>query len=183
LEDTRLDDVQMTLESGSALIEVVGMAKEFRLRVRVGGTVTEFHHNGLYRFDAAPGKLRIYGGEAETLLGGMKVSAKRGQAVDLGGLLAVSDFDRKSSDSFHSWAARRSFLLFNSSTENRKQKHWAYVGDGWVKNDNFNAKYRSSAARYDNSWAELQLRRPAGSRAEELPHPQAPPPVPNSGQQ
>jgi hypothetical protein len=160
IEDTRLEDTQVAIEKGSAFIEVVEIAKDARLRVSLGGNEIEFRRSGLYRFESAPARLQVYGGEADVLREGAQVVAKRGQAVDLGSL-DLSDFDPKTADPLHVWAAQRSFTLFNGSGETRdRQKHWEYIGDGWLWNRNYSVKYRSAQARRENSWVDQQLKRP-----------------------
>jgi hypothetical protein len=165
--DTRLEDTQVYIEKGSAFIEVVEMEKDARLRVFLGDSETEFRRNGLYRFESLPARLRVYGGDAAVLRQSAQIAARRGQAIDLR-TLDLSEFDMKIADPLHTWAAKRSFALFNSSIETRrKQKHWEYLGDGWVFNKNFGIKYRSTQARRDNSWIDQQLRRaPAVPRAD-----------------
>ncbi len=166
IDDTSLEDIQVAISKGPAFIEVVEQDKYSRLRVFVGGSETEFKHNGLYRFESAPARLQVYGGETGVLRGGAQVTAKRGQAVDLSAL-SLLPFDPHATDSLHIWAAQRSFTLYNASVENRnRQKHWKYVGDGWLWNRNYGAKYRSAQARHDNAWSEEQLRLPGFPRAD-----------------
>jgi hypothetical protein len=166
IDDTSLEDIQVAISKGPAFIEVVERDKYARLRVFVGGSETEFKHNGLYRFESAPARLQVYGGETGVMRGDAQVIAKRGQAVDLS-VLSLLPFDPRAADSLHTWAAQRSFTLYNASVENRqRQKHWKYIGDGWLWNRNYGAKYRSAQARHDNAWAEEQLRLPGFPRAD-----------------
>jgi len=160
ITDTRLEDTKVILTKGSAFVEVLELEKDARLRIFMGDTETEFKRNGLYRFDSSPARLRVYGGEAITLLRRAQILAKRGQAVDLTAW-ELSEFEPVPGDPLHSWAAQRSFTLYNSSADaRRKQKHWEYVGDGWVWSQYYRTKYRSAQARRENSWGEQQLRRP-----------------------
>jgi hypothetical protein len=46
-------------------------------------------------------------------------------------------------DSLLQWAARRSFGLFNATTETRKQPHWQHTALGWMYNPNFRMKFFS----------------------------------------
>jgi hypothetical protein len=160
IEDTDLDDTRVVIEKGSAFIEVVEVERDSRLRVFLGESEVEFRRTGLYRFESAPARLRVYGGEAVVLRGGGQMAARRGQAIDLNAL-ELCEWEPGPTDTLHSWSAQRSFTLFNTSADNRRrQKHWEYIGDGWVSNKNYGVRYRSSQARRDNSWVEQQLRRP-----------------------
>jgi hypothetical protein len=141
LEDARLEDTRLTLEQGSAIIEVVKRQKNGRLRVRAGAATVEFKRDGLYRFDIGPGLLRVYGGQAEVTREGDRVVAKRGQAVNLQDILALAEFTRIA-DELHSWAAQRSFALYSATSDTRRsQSHWEITSDGWIENDNYKVKY------------------------------------------
>ncbi len=166
IDDTSLEDIQVAISKGPAFIEVVEQDKYARLRVFFGDSETELRHNGLYRFESAPARLQVYGGEIDVARGEAQVIVKRGQAVDLSAL-SLLPFDARAADSLHIWAAQRSFTLYNVSAENRqRQKHWKYIGDGWLWNRNYGAKYHSLQARHDNAWAEEQLRLPGFPRAD-----------------
>jgi hypothetical protein len=123
--DTRLEDTQVELQQGTALIEVVDMARDSDVHIVVGPTRTGFKGSGLYRFEAGPNELRVFGGQAEVFSGGQEVVAPRGRAVHLGDALIVSKFDRRKNDALHEWAARRSFFLFSSNPEaHGRQTNW-----------------------------------------------------------
>jgi hypothetical protein len=169
IDDTRLEDTQVRIENGSAYVEVVHQEKDARLRILVGESETELSRNGVYRFDSAPALLRVYGGEASVLRRGTQLVAKRGQEVNLEpgeATLEELEFDPKSADPLHGWAAQRSFALFNTSTETRRQSNWQYLGDGWVWSKNYQIKFRSGRARQDNAWLDQQMRRSPIPRAE-----------------
>jgi len=149
MDDTRLSDTRVTLEQGEALIEVVQLAEGNRILVELEETSTELVRSGLYRFGISPNgtahsTLRVYGGEAMVRSGLKIVDAKRGMAVNLASDLAVSQFDRKQKDTFHAWAARRSFDLFMSDPDAReKQNHWQSSGAGYIENKNFGIEFRA----------------------------------------
>ena len=156
-ENSQLSDTRVTLQQGEALIEVVQLAEGNRIQVDLGETAIEPTRAGLYRIgksqkatqDAtAQNMLRVYGGEAVIRSGLRTVDAKRGMAVDLSGDLAISRFDRKQKDFFHTWAARRSFELFMSDPEARqKQTHWQSGGSGYMENKNFGVAFRAFVRR------------------------------------
>lgn len=149
LDGSELADTGITLLKGDALIEIVQLAQDNRIQVRLGETTTEFTRTGLYRIGisqnaTAPNTLRVYGGEALTRSGLKTTDAKRGMIVNLNAELAASKFDRKQNDSFHAWAARRSFDLFMSDPDTRdKQNHWQRVGAGYAENKNFGVSFRA----------------------------------------
>jgi hypothetical protein len=55
MERDLLDDTRLTLDSGSALIEVVQATKGNLIHVRCGASLIEIARTGLYRLDAGPG--------------------------------------------------------------------------------------------------------------------------------
>jgi hypothetical protein len=64
-------------------------------------------------------------------------------AISLDDDLIVSRFERKPTDTFHDWAARRSFDLFVSDPDARKQTHWQPVPGGYMENKNFGVEFRA----------------------------------------
>jgi ferric-dicitrate binding protein FerR (iron transport regulator) len=143
MDDTDLSDTRVTLQQGEALIEVVQLAEGNRVQLAVGETTTEPTRPGLYRIGISQNAtLRVYGGEALVRSGLKTADAKRGMAVNLDADLAVSRFERKPTDSFHDWAAQRSFDLFMSDPEARnKQSHWRTVPGGYIENKNFGVEF------------------------------------------
>ena len=143
MEQSNLDDAQVALEQGSALVEVVKPIKENRLRIHFFKGVVEIKKPGLYRLDASSGELRAYGGEVLVATGSRQIIIKRNKMVGLNGEQAATKFNGNIMDSFHRWAARRSFDLFNATTETRRQLHWQHTGLGWLYNSNFRMKFFS----------------------------------------
>ncbi len=119
--NTHLEDAQVEVQQGTALVEVVEMPIGSDVHVVVGPTRTGFKGIGLHRFEADAGELRVFGGHAEVYAANRAVEAGRGKVVHLGEALSVSKFDPRliKNDALHQWAARRSFLLFSSSREAR----------------------------------------------------------------
>ena len=144
MDDTRLADTQITLQQGDILIEIWQLPDGNRIQVRLGDTITELARTGLYRFGTAQNTVRIYGGEAVVRSGAATATAKRGMAVDLNPSLAVKKFDRKQTDLLHAWAARRSFDLFMSDPDARRnQTHWQFSRVGYMDNPNFGVEFRA----------------------------------------
>ena len=148
MEQNKLDDTQLELVQGSALIEVVQQIKENRIRIRLLTSVVEIKKAGLYRLDAASGELRVYGGAVLVASRNRKTTIKTGRMVRLDGDLAPHKFAVDAVDSLHEWAARRSFDLFNVSLNARTQTHWTPIAAGWLRNFNYRMSFYSPLA-YD----------------------------------
>jgi hypothetical protein len=134
----RLQDTQVELEQGEALVEVVDITKGDRIQVQFGETRTEFKHVGLYRFELGPRELRVFGGDAEVQANDKRIGVGRGKVVRLERALSVASFDTKVMDALHRWAASRSFFLFVSSKEARERRtHWEITVSGWSWNRDF----------------------------------------------
>ena len=118
MEQNRLDDIQFVLERGSALIEVVDKTKG-RIRMNLSTAFVEIKKAGLYRLDADPAELRVYGGAAVVANGNRKATIKSERMVRLNGDPASKKFDPNSVDALHEWAGQRSFDLFLANLGNR----------------------------------------------------------------
>ena len=88
--DSRLENTEVVLENGTALVEVVEIAKNSRIQIRLGEASTSFKRMGLYRFESKPAAILVFGGEAEVRAGGRQVNARRGAAVHC---LEPADFE------------------------------------------------------------------------------------------
>jgi hypothetical protein len=148
MEQNTLDDTQLALVQGSALIEVVRQIKGNRIRIRFLTSVVEVKKAGLYRLDAASGELRVYGGAVLVASRNRKATIKTGKMVRLDGDFAPDKFDVDAADSLHEWAARRSFDLFVLSSNTRTQTHWTPITAGWLRNYNYRMSFCSPLA-YD----------------------------------
>jgi hypothetical protein len=127
--DTRLENAQVEVQEGTALVEVVEMPKGSDVHVLMGATRTGFKGIGLHRFEAGSNELRVFGGNAEVLAGDQTVEAGRGRVVHLGDTLSVSKFDPRRdprrNDALQQWAAHRSFLLYSSDLQaGSRQTNW-----------------------------------------------------------
>ena len=133
--------IQVLLQKGAAIVEAIKIAKSNRIQIQCAGSNTEVLGKGVYRFDADPGRLRVYGGKAEIFREDMKAHAESGKAVDLANALVISKFSVKSADSLHLWAARRSFYLFISNPEALAFKtHWELTVSGQSRNTDFHIR-------------------------------------------
>ncbi len=112
--DTQATQPVIALDLGSASIEVSESTEEPHLRVRVGDSITELVKPGVYQFDAKAGSLRIYGGEATTVISDVTVRGRPAQQVSLREAGSATKFDTSLHDALFQWSADRSFLLYQS---------------------------------------------------------------------
>ena len=119
--DVRLENAQVEVEQGTALVEVVEIPKGSDIHVVSGPTRTGFKGIGLHRFEAGSNELRVFGGHAEVFAADQTVEVGRGRMVHLGDTLSVARFDPRRKDALLRWAARRSFLLYSSNLKSRSR--------------------------------------------------------------
>ncbi|HTY64135.1 MAG TPA: hypothetical protein VMG30_17935 [Acidobacteriota bacterium] len=147
LEQNQLDDTRLTLENGSALIEIVREIKGTRTRIRLVDGEVEIAKGGLYRFEAGSGEVRVYGSSALVSKANKTATIKSGRSVFLGTGLAVKKFDKKEADSLHQWAGTRSFALFFAAECPSTQPHWYPRTFPWMYNPNFRMRISSQECR------------------------------------
>ena len=141
MEKNLLADIWLTLDGGSALIEVVQTIKGNPIRVHMTASVVEIQKEGLVRLDADAGQVRVYGGSALVARGEERITVKSGKSVQLGeGRLKLSDFDLKASDPLHQWAAQRSLYVLGANMSARSQMQWIPQNSGWVTNANYHTR-------------------------------------------
>lgn len=143
MHQNRLDDAQLALKQGSALVEVVEKTKGSQIRIKLAEASVELRKHGLYRFDADTGKIRVYGGEARVAMKSLKAKIKKGRMIRLDEDLKPSKFDTKALDTLHQWAALRSFTLFAEISAYRAQQHWVPISQGWLMNYDFGMSFHS----------------------------------------
>jgi hypothetical protein len=85
--------VRVEILHGTALVEVVRIARGDDVHVVVGPTSTGFKGTGLHRFNTDAKELRVFGGRADVSLGDRLVEIERGSVAELGNTLSLSRFD------------------------------------------------------------------------------------------
>jgi hypothetical protein len=106
---TRLSDVRMDMLKGEAVIEIAELLTDNSITVNVGTAAFELRKGGIYRFDAEPGRIRVYQGEAVAAQGEKTVTIKSGHEFAYNGSAWVSGhFDTDETDALYRWSARRS---------------------------------------------------------------------------
>jgi hypothetical protein len=79
----RFNDMEMTLERGACLIEVLDAPSGNRVRVRISESVVEMKVAGLYRLDSDSGELRVHSGEAMVTRKNKEQEVKSGRMIRL----------------------------------------------------------------------------------------------------
>lgn len=121
----RLEDTQVEIQQGAALVEVIDIANGGSLHVNLGNARTAFRGIGLHRFDADSGDLYVYGGHAEVSVATHLFDLSRGRVVHLRDSPVESRFNPRAKDDLFAWAARRSFHLFiSNSAAQRHLTNW-----------------------------------------------------------
>lgn len=131
--NSRLQDTQIEIERGVALVEVIEIANGDDLHVLLGDTRTTFRGIGLHRFDADAGELSVFGGHAQVSAGERTFDGTRGRIIHLreAPTATESRFDPREKDGLLRWAANRSFHLFISNPAARARlTNWEVTNAG-----------------------------------------------------
>jgi hypothetical protein len=108
----RLVDTRLELLTGSAVVEQVETAKDNHVTVVVKNGAVSLAKAGVYRFDAEPGRAKVFHGEAVVELGGENTQVGSGRMVMLDGAKAtVEKFDTQETDALDHWGRHRGELL------------------------------------------------------------------------
>jgi len=132
-----LSDTRVEVLSGEALVECAELLKDNQVKMIYKDATVDLTKHGLYRFDATPGRLRVYDGEAIVRNPSGQLTAKKGQEVMLnGGALMASKFDTKDGDELMRWASRRSGYISMANVASARSAGTygsSYYG-GWTLN-------------------------------------------------
>lgn len=140
LVSSKLSDTQVRLLSGDSMIEVAELLKDNSITVLYKDAVLKLQKKGLYRVDASAGTVRVYEGEAKVAVAGKEATVKSGKQASLENEIQQAKFNRKQSDAFYEWNARRDSLL---ATANVAGAHSLYStgtrwgSSGWLYNPYF----------------------------------------------
>jgi hypothetical protein len=110
---TRLTDVQVGLESGSAVAQADGSLRDVRITMWVGGRPVLLAARGTYRFDASPARVKVFAGKA--MVDGVAVGAGRMAVLDPGAVAAVEKFDAGERGALEVWSEVRLDALAKAS--------------------------------------------------------------------
>ncbi|MEJ7848504.1 MAG: FecR family protein [Pyrinomonadaceae bacterium] len=141
---TSLDDLQVSVSSGSAIFEVFA-AEDFTVSVNVPNTKFNLVQSGIYRVDVASdgiGTIEVWKGKAE--LADAKNTVVKGgrEASFAGGNATVAKFDRDDKDALENWSKARSKELSKVSgsfqrTQMRTALMQSFLGRQWNMYDSF----------------------------------------------
>jgi hypothetical protein len=108
-ESTDLDDVQIKMHSGSAMLEVFG-AEDFDVTLTAGASKFTLLETGIYRVDVAAdgnGSVSVIKGKVRTGNASDKAVGKGKRAQFAGSGYAVAKFDRDEKDELELWSKER----------------------------------------------------------------------------
>jgi uncharacterized membrane protein YgcG len=118
----RLIDTRLELLTGSAVVEADEIAKDTNVTLVLRDGTVVLDKKGLYRFDTAPARLKVFEGLASAQVAGQNFDVAAGKMLGLGGTLAsVQKFDKEDTDSLDNWSRRRGELLAMANVSAAKQ--------------------------------------------------------------
>ena len=108
LLSNRLIDTRLVLQTGSAVVEADAISKDNNVTIVCQDGTVALSKAGIYRFDAAPGSVRVFKGEAsvQTPDGTVMVSGGR-MAMLSGSSATVQKFNVEETDALDHWSHRR----------------------------------------------------------------------------
>lgn len=130
----RLIDTRLELLTGSASVEADQIAKDNGVTIACKGGQVSLVKAGIYRFDADPGQVRVYKGEAQVASNGNTTVVGGGKMMMLTGTEAsVTKFDENETDSLDNWSHRRGeyMAMANASAAKSLTSSGALSSLGW----------------------------------------------------
>jgi hypothetical protein len=131
-----LIDTKVKLREGRAMVEVTEIHTQNDLRVTEDGVTTQLEKTGLYDFDAAQRRVRVFSGKAVVFDGDHNVTVGGGHEVDLTreGALKAEKFNKDSyrESDLYRWSSLRSAYLAEANVDAaRVYVTNGYYGPGW----------------------------------------------------
>lgn len=123
-----LANIEVRLDKGRAMIEVLNIRKENDIRIDLNGAAAKLVARGLYEFDADLKEVRVFKGSVQVTEGNRHTTFGGAEKLALGGekLKAVHFETRQYEDDFYRWSALRSGYLSEASVDIAR----AYLGPG-----------------------------------------------------
>jgi hypothetical protein len=107
-----LANTQVEINQGHAMIEADQVFPANHLRVIEGSFAIELQKKGLYDFDVAENRVRIFDGEAVATNGSHRIELKSGHELNVAGDMKAHGFDKKASEGdLYNWSSLRSSYL------------------------------------------------------------------------
>ena|SRR5579883_1629354 len=112
LMTNRLIDTRLELQSGSAVVEADAIAKDNHVTVVCRNGAASLDKAGVYRFNAAPGVVKVFKGRASVAMAGGATPVSAGRLVRVDGAsAAVQKFNDEETDALDRWSRRRGEYL------------------------------------------------------------------------
>jgi len=118
-----LTDIELRLEKGSAMVEVIEDCEEGPIRVHLDTATVKLREAGLYRISRTPPRLYVFRGKAAAEANRTACTAKGGMMVDLGNIEA-SRFEPERTDAFYDWTLQRSAVVYGPVKHLRAQERF-----------------------------------------------------------
>jgi len=118
MEQNELNNTQVSLEQGSALIEIVQKLRGNPIRVRFSKGLVEIKKTGRYRLDADSSELRVHKGAALVTGANKTFTVKKGRMLRLDRNWKAVKFDPRAADLLDHFSAARTKQLY------RMQARW-----------------------------------------------------------
>ena len=130
----RLEDTQIEVLSGTALVEIDELDKTNHISVQVGTFHTALLKHGLYYFDAEVGRLRVFQGKAQATGEGVPVELTKGRTVLFDPVMKPEKFKTKQAqDSLYAWSQVRAMQLSTANiSASRSMQGSAIRSSFWV---------------------------------------------------
>lgn len=143
LDRTDLEDVCLTLNNGTVLIEIAELLDGNLISVKLNDAEVQLGKPGLYRFSSSPMMVRVYDGEAlvKTPTGEQKLKKSRQLTASAAGWTA-GKFDTDDTDYLHRWSRRRSEYVAMANRSSAREASsfmgaWGGRTSGWYFNPYF----------------------------------------------
>ena len=143
LDRTDLEDVCLTLNRGTILIEVAELLDGNMITVKMDDAEVRLSKSGLYRFSSDPMTVRVYAGESvfKTAAGEQKLKKSRQMTASAEGWTA-GRFDTDDTDYLHRWSRRRSEYVAMANRSSAREASsflgsWGGRTSGWYFNPYF----------------------------------------------
>lgn len=131
-----LENVEVRVGSGRAMVEVADIHKENNVVFDANGTAVRLVKTGLYEFDANGRQVRVFDGQAIAQMGARQIKIKGDHELNLNDPVKAQRFDKDAyeHDSFYRWASLRSDYLAQANVDAARsysRDGSLQVGTGW----------------------------------------------------
>ncbi len=128
-----LANTEAEVDKGEAMVEVTDISKNNRIRIDENGANAQLLKKGLYDFDVARNRIRVFSGKAEVYARNSSVGVGGDHQVNLdtGGKLKSQGFDSKQyADELYRWSGLRAGYLAEAGAD--QARLYVNGGPGWA---------------------------------------------------